>query len=94
MITATLLLSAPDTQAELRYTCDELGNMAKQFHDLKSRRYTLEDVLAVVQKGSANNPAKEKLLSELAIEVYIDPDVVTGEQAYNLGHRRCNTARK
>jgi hypothetical protein len=93
-LSALLLLASHSTQAGFRYTCEQLGDMAKQFHALKSNRYTLDDVLAVIHKGATGNPEKEKLLSDLAIEVYIDPAVESAEQAYTLGRKRCSTARR
>jgi nicotinamide mononucleotide adenylyltransferase len=94
MLSAALLLVPPSTQAELRYTCAQLGDMAKQFHALRLNRYSLEDVLAGIHKGAADNPEKEKLLSELAIEVYIDPAVETAQQANALGRKRCAETRR
>lgn len=76
-------------QAGLNYNCNELSAMAVRFHNLKTKGYELEEVLSVVQQASVDNPEKEALLSNMAIEIYIDPLVETVDQARAMAWDRC-----
>jgi len=44
----------------------------------------------VVQKAAADNSDKESLLSNLVIEIYIDPAVETAAQARTLAVSHCS----
>ncbi len=82
-------LNVGDAFAALDYTCDQLGTMAARFYALKDKGQDLEAVLAVIQKASQNNPEKEELLSNTAIEIFIDPNIQSGGQARNLALANC-----
>lgn len=84
-----ILPVAAPARAELRYTCEQLGDMAARFLALKTRGYALEDVLGVVQQAAAGNAHKEDLLSNLAIEIFVDADIATEAQARRLAGSRC-----
>lgn len=75
--------------AALNYTCDQLGTMAARFYSLKDKGQDLEAVLTVIQKASENNPEKEKLLSNTAIEIFIDPAIRSSGQARNRALENC-----
>jgi hypothetical protein len=89
ILVAAMVIHMP-AQAALNYSCNDLGAMAVRFQQLKAKGYELEEVLGVVQKASAGNPDKETLLSNLAIDIYIDPAVVTEKQARRLARSRCS----
>ncbi len=90
---ACLLFLALPAHAELHYRCEDLAAMAGRFQGLKARQRSLEEVLDVVQRAAAGNPDKETLLSNLAIEIYIDPAIETAAQARALANKRCRAAR-
>jgi hypothetical protein len=89
LLFATAILLPAAIRAELRYSCEELGDMATRFQDLKASHYPLEDVLAVVQKSAKDNPDKEALLSNLAIEIYIDAEVDSTARARAVATSLC-----
>ena len=82
-------LYAGNARSALKYSCAELGTMATRFYTLKNNGRELEDVLSVIQKASAGNPDKETLLSNVAIEIYIDPSITSTEQARSLAIASC-----
>jgi dihydroxyacetone kinase len=75
--------------ADLKYSCEELGDMAVGVGAHKAQGYQLDDVLAVIQRASAANVDKEALLSNLAIEIYVDAAIGTEQQARALARARC-----
>jgi hypothetical protein len=87
---AVALCPTAPARADLTYSCKELAAMAARFAKLKRGGYRLEDVLAVVQKASGNNPDKEALLSDLAIEIYVDAAITTQDGARALARERCH----
>lgn len=90
LISVTTMVIYMPAQAALNYSCNDFGAMAVRFQQLKAKGYELEEVLGVVQKASAGNPDKETLLSNLAIDIYIDPAISTQTQARALARLRCN----
>ncbi len=86
-----LALNVGGAFAALDYTCDQLGTMAARFYDLKDKGQDLEAVLAVIQKASKNNPEKEELLSNTAIEIFIDPSIRSSGQARNQALENCQS---
>lgn len=89
-LAALLSSSGLSVQAELRYRCGELEDMAEEFFNLKHRGYSLEAIVAVVGEAAADNPEKENLLTDLAIEIYVDPDIASPAAARALAEALCD----
>jgi hypothetical protein len=88
LITAAATLPLRDAFA-LSYSCDELAGMAARFYTLKLQGYSLEDVTAIIQDGSKGNAEKEALLGDLAIEIYINPDIKSVGNSRDLARQQC-----
>lgn len=86
---SALLLATANAHSELNYSCDDLGTMATRFFELKAAGHPLGDVITVIQQSSENKPDKEKLLSDLAIEIYLDTSIESAAQARAAGVKSC-----
>ena len=86
---AAILVAGAPGAAALHYRCEDLAKMAARFHELKQKGYTLEDVLAIVQKASNENSEKAELLSSLAIDIYSDDALESGTQARHFTLKHC-----
>ena len=91
LLALSLIALSGNLQAELKYSCDDLGQMAERFYQLKAAGHSLDDVLAVIQKASRNKSEKEALLSDVAIEIYIDPSIRSAEQALARTRAACSS---
>jgi len=86
---AVLAFNGSDALAALNYTCEQLAGMAEHFYELKDKGHDLTTVLSVIQNASENNSEKEALLSNTAIEIFIDPNIQSAGQARSLALAGC-----
>lgn len=73
----------------LDYSCDEFADMAERLYTLKADGYELNEVHGTILESSQGNYEKEKLLGNLAIEVFIDDSIDSIERARKLANSRC-----
>ncbi len=89
-----VLLAAVTTLAfspaiALDYSCDDLADMAERLYLLKADGYELNEVHGTILESSRGDYQKEKLLGNLAIEIFVDPDIDSVEKSQRLAHVQC-----